>query len=296
MTDRDAKADGRFEIRTGSLVVATDGEVGRVDGVVVSPDTGAVDGLVVRAALQFGHDLLVPVEAVEDAVEDLVRLRLTVEDLAALSPLAAEALTEPAAGWRPPDSLGTAHVMVRRPGPPVQNGLRPGEAGRLEHPRDNVELRTGQWACNADGEVGPVEVVLLDARTDQVSHLVVRRGGLVGQDTVVPAAWVRDVQGDRIVLDATREQLAQLPEYRPDDAITDAVQGILWYRSNLPETEVRHVKARTVDGVVELGGYASTERGRMAIETLVRGVSGVLDVRNGIRTFEALSGAARPLR
>jgi osmotically-inducible protein OsmY len=99
----------------------------------------------------------------------------------------------------------------------------------------------------------------------------------------------------RIVLNATREQLGQLPKYRRDDAITNAVQGMLWYRSNLPQAEVRNIKVETVDGVVELGGYASTERGRMAIETIVRGVSGVLDVRNDIRSFQALSEAARPL-
>jgi hypothetical protein len=44
---------------------------------------------------------------------------------------------------------------------------------------------------------------------------------------------------------------------------------------------------------VELNGYAATERGRTAIEALVRTVSGVLDVRNGLHTFETLSERAR---
>jgi hypothetical protein len=80
--------------------------------------------------------------------------------------------------------------------------------------------------------------------------VVVRRGGLAGQATLVPAAWISEARGDQIVLDATREQLEQLPEYRPDDAITNAVQGVLWYRSNLHQAEVSNITVETDDGVV----------------------------------------------
>jgi hypothetical protein len=156
----------------------------------------------------------------------------------------------------------------------------------------DVKLRPGQTVVNAEGEVGPLDLVLVDATTGKVSCLVVRRGGLAGQGTLVPPDLISAVRGDQIVLHATREQLAQLPEYRPDDAITDAVQGVLWYRSDLPQSEVRYVTVRTVNGVVELNGYASTDRGRTAIEALVRAVSGVLDVRNDLHTFETLSERA----
>jgi hypothetical protein len=135
--------------------------------------------------------------------------------------------------------------------------------------------------------------VLVDATTGQVSCLVIRHGGLKGRGTLVPPDLISAVRGDKVVLDATWEQLARLPEYRSDDAITDAVQGILWYRSDLPVSEVRYVTVRTVNGVVELNGYASTERGRTAIEALVRDVTGVLDVRNNLHTFETLSEHAR---
>jgi sporulation protein YlmC with PRC-barrel domain len=295
MTDPDAKVDVRFEIRTGAHVVATDGEVGRIDGVIVNPDTGAVDGLVVRAEVQVGHDLLIPIEAVEDAVEDLVKLRLTVNDLKALPALNQQNFTMPSSDWPFSGRYAATDVLIRRPGPPVRDGLRPAQPDQPVDLSDAVKLRPGQSVVNGDGEVGPLDVVLLDATTGQVSHVVVRRGGLAGRETLVPVAWISEVHGDQVVLDATREQLEQLPGYRPDDAITNAVQGMLWYRSNLPQAEVRNIKVETVNGVVELGGYASTEGGRMAIEAIVRGVSGVLDVRNGIRSFESLSEAARPL-
>jgi sporulation protein YlmC with PRC-barrel domain len=293
MTDQHAAADTRFEIRTGALVVATDGEVGRTDGIVVDPETGEVSGLIVRAVIQLGRDLLIPIEAVADATEDLVRPRLTREELVALPALDRHNYTRPAPGWPFSARHHAANALVRDPGPPVRDGFRCPPPGQPIDLSDDVKLRPGQSVVNAEGEVGPLDLVLLDATTGQVSCLVVRRGGLAGQATLVPPDLIGAVRGDQIILDATREQLRQLPEYRPDDAITDAVQGILYYRSGLPRAEVRNVTVRTVNGVVALEGYAATERGRAAIEALVRDVVGVLDVRNDLHTFEALSEAVR---
>jgi sporulation protein YlmC with PRC-barrel domain len=252
MADQDSEADTRFEIRTGALVVATDGEVGRTDGVVVDPETGEVAGLVVRAAIQLGRDLLIPIEAVANAAEDLVRLRLTRAELMAMPALDQHNYSRPAPDWPFSARHRAANVLVRHPGPPVRDVLR---SARPDQPVDlsqDVKLRPGQTVVNAEGEVGPLDLVLLDATTGRVSQLVVRRGGLLGWDTLVPAEWISAVHGNRVVLRATREQLRQLAEYRADDAIIDAVQGLLWYRSGLPDAEVRHVNVRTVNGVVEL--------------------------------------------
>ena len=53
---------------------------------------------------------------------------------------------------------------------------------------------------------------------------------------------------------------------------------------------------RSRDGIVELSGMTRTERSRTAIEGLVRGVRGVLGVRNELGTFEALGAAPQALR
>jgi hypothetical protein len=292
MADRQMADDTRFEIRTGALVRATDGEVGRIDGVIVNPETGEVSGLVVRARFQVGNDLLIPVEAIGDAVEDLVQLRLSMDDLADLPPLNRHNFTRPSPEWPLPAGRDAESVLVRQPGPPVRDGLRSTRPDQLIDLSGDVKLRPGQSVVNAEGEVGPLDLVLVDATTGQVSCIVVRVGGLGGQGTLVPTDLISGIRGDEIVLDATRDRLAQLPEYRPDDAITDTVQGLLWYRSNLPESEVRYVTVRTVNGVVELSGYAATERGRAAIEALVRSATGVLDVKNSLHTFETLSERA----
>jgi hypothetical protein len=118
MTEQHPSADTRFEIRTGALAMARDGEVGRTDGVMVDLETGEVSGLVVRAVLQLGQNLLIPVEAIDDATEDLIRLRLTIEDLRALPPLNQHNFTRPSPEWPIPTGHVAASVLVRRSDPP----------------------------------------------------------------------------------------------------------------------------------------------------------------------------------
>ena len=68
---------------------------------------------------------------------------------------------------------------------------------------------------------------------------------------------------------------------------------VLWYRSDLEPDDMRYVEVRTVDEVVDLSGYTGTELARTAIESLTRGVFGVLGGRNRILSFETLAEAAR---
>ena len=100
--------------------------------------------------------------------------------------------------------------------------------------------------------------------------------------------WVRELTDDPIVLVATRQRLESLPAYRADDEITDVVSSLLWYRSNMHPDDLRSVQVRTRDGIVHLSGETRTEQTRLAIEEQVRGVRGVLGVRNDL---ENLRGA-----
>ena len=98
------------------------------------------------------------------------------------------------------------------------------------------------------------------------------------------------------MLVATRQRLESLPAYRADDEITDVVSSLLWNRSNMHQDDLRSVQVRTRDGIVHLSGETRTEQTRLAIEEQVRGVRGVLGVRNDLRTFEALGAAAQSFK
>src|SRR5947208_2800857 len=71
-----------------------------------------------------------------------------------------------------------------------------------------------------DGEAaGRVERAVIDPQADEVSDFVISTGGLFGHDVLVPRehleASTRD--SEAILLDLTRDQLKDMPEYVPND-------------------------------------------------------------------------------
>jgi PRC-barrel domain protein len=84
---RDRVPVGDVQVRRGEHVHATDGDIGRVQGLVVDP----ADHHVTHVLLDEGHlwgkkEVAVPIGAVT-GVEDGVRLSLTKDEVADLSPV-----------------------------------------------------------------------------------------------------------------------------------------------------------------------------------------------------------------
>jgi sporulation protein YlmC with PRC-barrel domain len=249
-------------------VVGIDGGLGRVQQVLISPDSGDVSGLVLGRRPLFDRRVAVPIEAFDQSTDDEVRLRLTVAHL--------NRLADRQQGKTPPEAL-------------LHESGRSTTRGRAV----TRPLKAAQRVVCRGGDVGSVVLVLLDAATRRTTHLVVRPPDLLGRDRMVPLDWIREITDERIVLGSAHDQFEQLPEYRADEEITAAVVSQLWCRSDVDPGDLRHVTVRTRDGGVALGGKTGTNRSRTAIETRARGVRGVLGVRNRLRTFEALSMASR---
>ncbi|MCC6177282.1 MAG: BON domain-containing protein [Chloroflexi bacterium] len=249
----------RFVLRPGALVVGADDSLGWIEALLATPGSGQISGFVLSDGPLFDRGVTVPIETVVRTEDSRVHVWLTAAQVNHLADLHSR------------DSVRSPIPQERR-------------------------IQAGQRVTCRDGEVGQLVLVFVDPQSDQVTHLVVRRGGLPGREVIVPIAWVREITDDPIVLEAGSPALDQQPAYRPDDEITDAVSSLLWYRSDVHLADLRYVRARTRNGVVELGGKTRTEQSRLAIDGLVRGVRGVLGVRNELRTFEALSAAAQALR
>jgi hypothetical protein len=174
--------------------------------------------------------------------------------------------------------------------------LQAARSGQLDAESGGKPIRAGQRVDARDGKVGTLDVVLVDPLTRRVTAIVVRRGLILARDTIVPVELIREISEDRIVLDADRDALAELPEYRPDDEIAADVLHALWYRSDLDPAELHFVEVRARDGIVELMGHTVTEAARAAIEETAWRVRGVLGVRNYLDTFEALEAETRRLQ
>jgi hypothetical protein len=85
---------GEVEIRRGAEVLASDGRIGRVEGLAV--DASGADGAsVTHVLLQHGHlwgkrDVAVPIGAVDEVLDDQVLLRLSKDQVRDLPPLKLE--------------------------------------------------------------------------------------------------------------------------------------------------------------------------------------------------------------
>ena len=247
----------RFELRPGALVVGPDESLGRIDALLAIPRNGQISGFVLSEGPLWNRGIRVPIEAVERTEDSRVHVRLTASQL---------------------------------------NAMADAQQRNLARCPNERLIEAGQRVVCGDGEVGSLVLVMVEPSSRRMTQIVVSRDNSAGRKTMVPAAWALEVTDDPIVLDATRHRLDSLPEYRPDDAITDAVSGLLWYRSDIRPADLHHVRVRSRDGIVELSGMTRTELSRMSIEGLAGGVSGVLGVRNELGTFEALGAAAQALR
>lgn len=77
-----------------------------------------------------------------------------------------------------------------------------------------MEFRQDASVFTANDEhVGHVDRVVLDPRTKDVTHIVVRKGLLFTEDKVVPIELIASATGDRVVLREDAEDLGVLPDF-----------------------------------------------------------------------------------
>jgi uncharacterized protein YrrD len=278
----------RLEIRPGSPVLSRNEEVGKVERVVIDPDTSEIVGLVIRRGILLSHDVLVPIETITEATPDGLRTRLTVEELNAL-PEVDPAQPVPVSGGRPAagDTTATDRAFDR-------GRLRAARSGQARASSSGQPLRAGQLVKATDGDVGRLDLLLIEPLTHRVESIVVRQGRFLARDTIIPARWIREIHRDWILLGVPRARLAELPEYRPDDEIAIDVLDRLWYDSpDLRPADLQYVQVHVRDGIVELTGHTHTEATRARIVEVARSVRGVRDVHDYLDTFESLAAAVR---
>jgi sporulation protein YlmC with PRC-barrel domain len=85
--------------------------------------------------------------------------------------------------------------------------------------KDMLRLSIGANIRCRDGIAGRLKYVVIDPDDGEVTHLIVERGKLLRRDIVVPAAWVEGESKGQILLNATAEELNDLPVYKEFDFI-----------------------------------------------------------------------------
>ncbi len=220
-----------MEFKSNALVVTADGQdVGRVDRLVLNPQTRRITHIVVRQGFLLTEDKLIPVGMVASTNEDHVMLKATADRLGELEPFEEthyapltpeeQALAgysgsayPPPLYYYPPALLsGFAYPADLFDPVPVTQAK---EAGTERNtPPGTIALQEGARVLGVnEEEVGAVERVISDDHTRRITHLVLSQGLIFKQRKLIPITWVQIIHEDVVRLNVSTHMIDNLPEY-----------------------------------------------------------------------------------
>jgi osmotically-inducible protein OsmY len=284
-----------MDIQPGAEVRLTDGALGHVEYVIVSPRERRVTHLIVRGPWDDDRSLrVVPVEYVYQVEPGYVSLRLNLReflDMPVYDPLQYIAPgVALAAGGRQPEAVrlaapGTAQSVAVAAAPAR---AVPGAAST-----EQIVLQRGIPVTCPEGEVGRVDHVLADRTTGEATHIVVRGGGRLEHTVAIPVEWAEEITPREVRLAVGFAALNRLPPHQEHisdhDVQIDLESRLLWYRPAGGRPAALEV--RVENGVVTLHGVVPTERDRIAAERIARDTPGVWEVVNHLVSDEQIERA-----
>lgn len=209
-----------MDIRIGAPVAAEDGHVGKVDRIVLHPQTREVDGIIVLEGRMLAKDVLIPIDYVLAADQHGVRVRGTLDDLSNLGAFAYSQYVEAPEEWLPPVADAAGFYLI--PASPLAVGAFQQPATMPDPPLEEVEdLPAGDYEVTgstnvygAAGLIGRLDRVVTEGDTDRVTHLVVQRGPLAGRPVAIPADAIDRMDDDGIYLSLDEEQVDRMPTFQ----------------------------------------------------------------------------------
>lgn len=80
-----------------------------------------------------------------------------------------------------------------------------------------MQFRYGSDVHREDGKkIGKVKQVVIDPTTEEVTHIILRKGVLLKEDKVLPISLVKDANKERVDLYEIEGSVDDLPEYKED--------------------------------------------------------------------------------
>lgn len=272
----------------GAQVRCKDGPCGRLQSVVVDPITQRVTDLVVEKGLLLTTDRVLPVYTVEEADDEWITLSIG-EDSLNNYPEYRDIVFEPAPADLEDDRYDPSQVLMwasawdpyyNLPAVPliqqhVHEGLSPEQA----------VIGRGTPVRNAEGRVGEIDHVLVNAETGEITYLVVDQG-ITRYSLVVPISMVKTVTEGGVLLEATDEELEQLHHYAcpSDTELLADLRHIL----NDVASDLKDIGLAVRRGVARLTGVVPDVESRCRAEAAIRSSPDVIHVENALATDAAI--------
>ena len=227
-----------MHVELGAHVLTSDGQdVGKIEKLVVDPESGAVRLVVLRKGLVLARDVEVRVEELQADPDGRVRLSYTAEQVDRLPEFVESEYTAPTAGYRSPHGypadglvwpsgyapagVPTAGLEPARPAPvtDVPDRATAAEIDDFQLNRDltNAVIEAGDAVMSRDGDkVGEVHSVTVDLETRRPTRLVVRKGFLFTSDVELPGTAIDGVDDGKVYLTLSKAEVeGAASEHRP---------------------------------------------------------------------------------
>lgn len=186
-------------------VMCTDGLAGESISVVINPATKNITHLVVQD-ITFPKiiEWLVPFERVIDSASQVIHLNCTQNELGKMQPFEREHYLEQEC-----EEYGYAYSLPHMLAPENLQALVVEEP---IFPQESMPLNRGTDVMATDGRVGQIEALMLDARSGQITHLVLMRGHIFeDKEVVLPVALIERAELDAVFLQVDRKFINDLP-------------------------------------------------------------------------------------
>lgn len=192
-----------IDLALGVPAQSEDGPYGRVEHVIIDPETGAATHVVVRESVEPRALRLIPRKYVAAADAQSLRLAASVQRLTGLRE------------YIQTDYYPPSYFVALARAEQCKLPLAP-SGWTVEHPatpEGYVALAGHEPVLATDGKVGRVDGVLVDRHTGRVSHLLLRKGHLWGaREVQVPAGLVARYEDGDVVLSVDKAAVGALPD------------------------------------------------------------------------------------
>ncbi len=272
--------------RIGAKVFCRDGEAGKLIKVAIDPHTRRITDLIVERGLLLARDRVLPVDLVGRIDEEGIHLSISSAELRSYPEYREQefVISDPnlleELGYEIDDALVWQHRYgaILTGVEPITPRIR--ERVHLGVSPDRRVIGRGTPVRNALRTIGTIHHLLVDERTGEITHLVVRRG-LLPYRVIIPIQLVDSVDDEGVYVPLTREKLEQLERFSPraDQDILTEIEDKL---AGIPDLDFDRLTVSLKDGVVRLAGTVRDAMSRKRIEEMIRSVSGVLGVENDL--------------
>jgi hypothetical protein len=195
-----------MDLPLNAKVYCTDGLCGHSKELIIDRKTEEVTHVVVKTNHLPHTELMVPVALVVETTPRLIRLRCTTDEMAKLQPfLSVDVIEE-----EMPSYLSGPYLV------PIElSETRWVTVTREAIPQGEVAVRQGARVEATDGRVGRIDEFLVDPATEQVTHLVLRKGHLWGQrDVTIPVSEIDHLEENAVHLKLDKRQVGALQPVR----------------------------------------------------------------------------------